>query len=362
MRAYLRPFLFGLLSIFCALPAIAQDLSHTLAAEIQRLKTVAASQPKDDADWKDTEPMVSDRLSRAEEATNSGRLYFALQSLGEAQVLLQSFQSMHENAAAKTIPEFQAHWSQAKLTLTREDTLAKARPWSGTPAAIRALAEAAQGQTIIVLNASKAYAEVTDPSAGFYYLGEARGDADFATFAHELKTPRVSAPRQLRSIAPELDLLQRQTDQLFQPPRSIEKHKQFIRLNSTIKLAKDLDAANLHFGALYEYLFSVQQLALIDGTQSSSTADLNNAIAKAKTQIASSKKDDSIAELFLQKADAFLDPSTHSLGSADQKTQNAAAILDRVLPAYFAFVNGPAPKPERQNSVVTVTLVRWPYT
>lgn len=359
--AYVRPLVFGLLSLSLSSSAAAQDLSHKIASEIRRLKAEAASQPKDDSEWKDIGPMVSDRLTRGEEATSAGRLYFALQSVGEARILLQSFQTMRENAAAKTLPEFQVRWEQAKLKLTGDDAQSRARDWSGVPAAIRAISEAAQGQTLIVLNASKAYAEVTDPSAGFYYLGEARGDADFAAFVHGIRMPKISASRQLRSISPELDLLQKQTDQLFQPPLSIQKHKQFIRLNSTIKLAKDLDRESLHYGALYEYLFAVQQLALID-TKQESSSDLKNAVARARTKITSSKKDDSIAELFLQKADAFLDPTTDSLGSADQKAENAAVILDRVLPAYFAVAEGPAPKLERQTSIVTVTLVRWPYT
>jgi hypothetical protein len=335
-----------------------------LKSELRRLQTFASSQPNADSDWADVEPSVTQYLTRAQESLQAGREYCALQNIGEATVLVQSYMAVQQNAAAlkNGLPGFDSHWKKVMLQLSSVDAQSHKRDWSASRAAVRALSEAAQGQSITVLQASRAYAGVTDPKAGYYYLGEAQGDAEFAKFSHQLKLPTNMPPRAFRSVMPEIASLQKREEELFQPPRSIEKHSEFIRLNSTLNLAHELDAANLRFGALYEYLFALQQLALLEIDNAPADGVLRERAAAAKRRLSNPRADDSIAELFVQKVDALLDPNSQALGSPEQKNRSAAAILQRVLPAYYAFVSGPAPQLRKNNSIVTVTLVRWPYT
>lgn len=76
---------------------------------------------------------------------------------------------------------------------------------------------------------------------------------------------------------------------------------------------------------------------------------------------ASSEQDDSIAQLFLERASSYI---AHNDGSAPTPDEWKAAqvIVEQVLPAYLA-----AQKPARHvdhisGKTVTLTLVRWPYT
>src|SRR5438309_900221 len=83
-------------------------------------------------------------------------------------------------------------------------------------------------------------------AAEIFYLGEAQGEAEFARFCAGLNLPRKGRAIALRSLLPELLALQEKTNAAFQPPRSIDQHPRFIALNSTLKLARELDAAKLY--------------------------------------------------------------------------------------------------------------------
>src|SRR5262249_37415890 len=139
------------------------------------------------------------------------------------------------------------------------------KAWDDTTAATRAIGESAQGKIETLVEASRAYAAVTSPGEGVFYLGQAQAAAELAALAHELRSVRGSPrPPPLRSVLPELDTLQAKVNRAFRPPRSIERHPDFIRLNAALKLARELDAATLYGGALYQYLDAVQQLAALD--------------------------------------------------------------------------------------------------
>ena len=65
------------------------------------------------------------------------------------------------------------------------------------------------------------------------------------------------------SILPELLALQQKANAAFQPPRSIDLHPRFIALNSTIKLARELDASKSYAGALYQYLEAARHYGML---------------------------------------------------------------------------------------------------
>jgi hypothetical protein len=68
-------------------------------------------------------------------------------------------------------------------------------------------------------------------------------------------------------MLPELVALQQKTNAAFQPPRSVEFHSRFIALNSTLKLAQELDARKFYAGSLYQYLEAVRHYAMLDAPQ-----------------------------------------------------------------------------------------------
>ena len=288
-------------------------------------------------------------LESAKRSLSSGRFLAALEDLGRVRVRL-SASAEASSHSGKTRDDFEAFWTGARAGLAETDRKSPASAASALPAAVEALAQAAEGQTMILADASRAYERVTGPQAGFYYLGEARGDADWAAFCRSLEVRREGDPASLRSIAPELAVLQERASSVFQPPLSIDRHPQFIRFNATLKLAGELDAQGRRAGALYEYLDALQQLAAIAPAKKQPS----ESVESAARRLAASPRDESLGLLFVERAQN---------ASGSPAGQGAvAAILGEVLPAYDAAL---APSPALAAPAppaVTVTLVRWPYT
>ena len=127
-------------------------------------------------------------------------------------------------------------WNKANLALTELDRDALERDWKGHPAAVRALSEAAQGRSLPLLEGGRGFATATAPKDGLFYLGQAPGESEFARFCASLSLSTKNTPLALRSMLPELTVLQQKTNAAFQPPRSIELHSRFIALNSALKI------------------------------------------------------------------------------------------------------------------------------
>ena len=345
--------------------ASAQDAKTKIASEITRLQKISSAQPADDEMWKDVRPGIDRFLMLANEALKRGDIYFALEELGKANEYVVGAQMTQQppEVAKQGLEGFEAKWKTASVELVALDKTAKQRDWTGIPAAVRAVGESGQGQAITLLEASRAYASVTDPSAGYFYLGQAKANEDFSSFAHGLALKQQGTTFKLRSIGAELHELQQKVNAAFVPPRSIDKHPEFIRLNSTIKLAGELDAAKLYAGALYQYLSAVSQFALLDGKEidDATKTALPNQIAEARSNLAKSGRDNSIAEMFLQRAEVLISKKNGSDPSAIE-WQNAASVISALVPAYNDVVSSRAAAPTQYAHAVTVTLVRWPYT
>src|SRR5690349_20786239 len=164
-------------------------------------------------------------------------------------------------------------------------------------------------------------------------------------------------------MLPEIQSLQRKTNQAFQPPRSIDLHSRFISLNATLKLAQELDSSRFYAGAFYEYLEAIRNFAMLDATvpDAKLKSELKVDISKERQSMSASAADDSIAEAFLERAESQID---HHDGSTptDDEWRSARVIIDAVLPAYFAALKPAAPVQRASGKTVDLTLVRWPYT
>ena len=288
-------------------------------------------------------------LESAKRSLSSGRFFAALEELGRVRVRLSAAATASAHSG-KTRDDFEAFWTGARSGLAEADRKSLASAASTLPAAVEALAQAAEGQTMILADASRAYERVTGPRAGFYYLGEARGDADWAAFCRSLEVRREGSPAPLRSIAPELASLQERASSVFQPPLSIDRHPQFIRFNATLKLAGELDGQGRRAGALYEYLDALQQLATIAPAKKAPA----ESIESAARRLAASPRDESLGLLFVERA--------QSASGSPAAPEAVAAILGEVLPAYDAALASPPAVAAPAPPAVTVTLVRWPYT
>ena len=69
----------------------------------------------------------------------------------------------------------------------------------------------------------------------------------------------------MRRLSDELDALEGELLSAYKPPASIDRHREFIAASSTLKEARELDAAGLSYGALLRYLQAVLRVAPADG-------------------------------------------------------------------------------------------------
>jgi len=318
-------------------------LGEAIGREKARVAALAPRLPEE------ARASVSASLSRADEERRAGRLWVALERIRDA----AREAAVQESRDARV--GFDAEWTRTSGELRRRDS--SRTSWGNAAAAARALGEAAEGTALPLADASRAYAGVTNVEAGRYYLADALAASDFGAFCRALPGAAGPAPS-FRSIAPELARLQERLDAAFVPPRSIDRHAEFIRLNAAVKTARELDAGGRYAGARYEYLDALQRLGLLlgDAADTGGTADSVRAKLEAqRSALGSSGRDDSLGTLFLERAESAL------AAGGPGGIAAASVIASSVLPAYAAAF-GPSSAPPAADAAVTVTLVRWPYT
>lgn len=345
--------------------AYAQDAATQTKAEIGRLQQSLKEKPIVSPDLADLGKGIEQRLNDADFARSSGRLYLSLESLGQAEDYFQAIRTIEEKADAikDSLPAFEAEWGKASLEYAALDKEARQRDWNRAPAAIRALSESAQGRTIPLLEGGRGFATSTKPQDGLVYMGEAKGEAAFAAFLYGLNIARKGSAFPLHSLLPELEALQEKVNAAFQPPRSIDMHPRFINLNSTLKFARELDSSKSYAGALYQYLEATRHYGMLDPAvpDDATKTALRRQVADEYKRISASKRDDSIAQIFLEKANGWLNKPDGAAPIPDE-WRSIRVIVEQVVPAYYAALKPAAPLQQRAGKTATLTLVRWPYT
>ena len=355
-------FLFALMLL--SLPAAGQDAAEKIRAQINKYQPSLQSVPENLPGFGNVRAYTTEQLKSAAESVNAGRLYFSLEQLSR---VIDIMNGLHEVSAdpeaAKNAQAFEAVWEKTKLQLSHMDQQSGDRSWGTMPAAVRALEEIARGKMMSLLDGSRGFVVAVEPKAGLFNMGEARGQAEFAELCGELNLKREKPALPLRSLLPELAALQEKTNAAFQPPRSVDQHPLFIMLNSTLKLAEEFDSRKFYAGALYEYLMAEGLYAMLDAPTppAEKRAELEAAISAARKSLENSDRDDSIAELLLERAESQI---IHADGSApnDNDRRAAKVSVEQVLPAYLAVLKAPAPAGPAPAKHIEITLVRWPDT
>lgn len=348
-----------------AVSSAPSSAGQQIKAEIARLQQSLKEKPVSDKDFAELASAGDNTLKEADNALSAGQIYLSLEKLGRAEDYLQAARRGADKSEVEKggLTAFESQWGKVSLRLTKLEQGAHGRDWKHAPLALRALAEAAQGRAIPLLDGGRGFATANGPKDGLMYIGQAEGEADFAVFCASLNLASTPASFQLRSMLPELQKLQDKTNVAFQPPKSIDLHTRFIALNSAIKLAQELDATKFYAGSLYIYLEALRNYGLLDAPplDAGQQARLKQDLAGAYSKLAGSSADDSIAQLFLERAESY---TTHADGSAPiaDEWRSARVILDQVLPAYFAAQKPAAAVERASGKTVDITLVRWPYT
>jgi len=294
-------------------------------------------------------------------------LYSSLERLGQVMDVYQGARVLADKRAETVkggLEAFDSEWRKTSAVVREREREARSKDWTKGPAAIRALAEVSESKAMPLVDAGRAYGTATQPKDGLFTLGEAEGNAEFVRFCAALEVARKGEELPRRSLAPELDNLQAKANAAFVPPRSIELHSQFIQLNSTLKLARDLDGARMYSGALYQYLQAVLDYGMLMGAapapDGAKQASLKNAIAALNKKVENSTNDDSIAEMFVQRAAQMV--RSDGPPPPAEVWKGVAVFIDEVMPAYYAALKPVACPPPGEGRTVDIRLVRWPYT
>jgi hypothetical protein len=358
--------LFVASALALAAAAAAPPAAARIRGEIDRLRQSLKDRPIAGEDQGELVGAAGDALRDAAQAVDAGRLYLALESLGQASDLVAGVRVAAEKAGtvASGLPAFESLWEETSRSLAASGPGRGKSSWRRSRTAVRALSEVAAGRVQPLLEGARGFAVATQPADGLFYLGEARGESAFASFCASLEFPGKAAPFALRSMLPDLLRLRQRTEAAFKPPRSIELHTRFIALNSSLKLALELDAAQSYAGSTYEYLEAVRHYGMLDAPplDAAARAKVKEDLAAARARLDASKRDESLAALFLERAASQVAHADGSAPSADE-WRSARVILDQMLPAYLA-ARLPALAPGRtaDERSIRMTLVRWPYT
>lgn len=344
--------------------APASEAAARVQAEIVALERSLADEPLAGADAEGLTAACKGALDASTGALDAGRLYLSLESLRRAEGLIRGarFAAEKDDAVASGLPAFESEWAGTSRALATDNPPRSDRKWSRSRAAVRALAETAQGRIGPLLEGARGFAVATGPKDGLFYMGQAEGESRFAALCATLTFPEKRSRYPLRSMLPELQRLQEKATAAFVPPRSIELHDRFIALNSTIKAGLELDASEAYAGSAYQYLEAVRHYGMLQAAplDEAAQARVEDDLAATRARLEASQRDESLALVFLERGAAQVAHLDGSPATVDE-WRSARVILDDVLPAYFA-ARLPAVPRGSSGRTVRMTLVRWPYT
>ena len=331
-------------------PATAQDPIREITAEIARLEGLVSAQGADE----DGNPQIfvpaSTLIQQARGALQENRLLLSLRYLQEAQFDLaaEDFRLARKSVEAGGLAAFEEEWKQAGKefdSLTRQARSLLAQPM---PASGRALAEASFHRAQPYYTSSLFYGRQTSAGSGLFYLGRAFAGLEFARFCANLRTWGQKQARDKPHIETHLAKLEQDVLQVYRPPKAQTHHRLFIRVNSTIKLARELNQDGFAWGALQEYLQARFYFGQIDDLPVSPERmqQLRKLSETFAVRLQSKALDHSVGQLFWEMGQTALDQAQGREGEAEINNSDfktAAVILESVLPSYFSILEEPQP-------------------
>jgi hypothetical protein len=338
----------------------ASQAGDPLAEEIAKWSAFVHAESKATDQTEQARQSMKPGVERTEKALRENRRMLALQRLASIWANVGAINYSRSRPAIEHTDEaqFEAEWKRMGGVLHADRAVASPAAFGKLqPAAVRAVAEAAQPQIGIYYDASIDYSRSTSPEAGLYYVGSALAQKDFLALCQRLSVATPSPAPHLRSLAPDIESLQNEILRGYKPPASIDRHDEFILGNSLMKEARELDAAQLRYGALLRYL----QGALRTGSLRAPNEKLDHGtlavrLHEFEARLSDPAVDHSVGRIFLEAAQSEMEAAPGTAPPA------AVAIAIDVLPRYFAALEPAKSVPSKPAPRVTVTLIRWPYT
>lgn len=325
-----------------AFPAVtkAQTATTMIQAETLRLERLLATLKVSDED----KAMRASALAAIRQNLQTGNLYLALYRLQPlwAELSAQSYAASQAGIEAKGAEAFEQEWQRMKGEIEEKEKRLAAMPAAGSSAAIEALIESSLTQVRPYHQSGRLYGLNTTIANGLFYLGLAPAYLDFALFCRGLKLYESAKTLKHRPLAPELEKLEASILESYKRMDSSESQPQFIRLNSNLKMAVELEREGRTRGALLKYLETLLFLHLVPAQPQVDAKELTRLVEAARAlelRLKSGAEDNSIAQIFFESAGSALDDARR--GKTDEeRLRRARVLLDKVLPRYFEIVSG----------------------
>lgn len=308
-----------------------QSVEEQFGAEIGRLRgaPVLALDTGDEGRLAVYQRMITNALDAAENALRDGKLFSCLRSLQRSGVLIAATEYLLREDLSGAEPEvFYREWEAIGETLTHEENRYEELNASAQlPAAVEAMAAVARIKSRTYYQASRRFAEIEAGNMALPYLGNCRAYIGFAVFCAGLQFPQGPPRPAIRPLEPLLSRLESEILGAYGRPGSADSERDFHEANAALELARELESRGERTAALLEYLTACYHLALATTLEPSAEdpSDLEARVEAASNRLAFGNRDDSIGRLFLESA----------VGARE-----AAAVLGRVLPAYYLATEG----------------------
>jgi hypothetical protein len=308
---------------------------NEISSAVARLRASMSSLKLEDADKNSS----ADLLNRAEGALGRGYLFLSLHTLQSVWMTLdaQAYMEAKASVAKRGTAAFENDWRRLGRELAgKEKRLNSTAP--SLPATVRALIQISRLQSRPYYKSGRLYGLQTTLDLGFYYMGIASGNIDFALFCQRLPFASGRPPLKLRPLTDQLAEIEAETLNAYEQSDAKDQARYNI-LNSRLKLASELDREKSLEGALQKYLEAVMTFGLITAPPVSADklSSLKEQITASRARMSAPDQDHSIGHLFLEMAEnaiASRQPETEA-----DNVKRAAVILDQVLPRYFKYIS-----------------------
>jgi hypothetical protein len=315
----------------------AQTAKEQISTEIVHLKKILASLNLSEEDSQ----RYLKQLDRTAETLQSGYLYLSLSYLQEVEVELISlqYQQASSNIAQQGNEGFEKEWQRLGGQLSEGEKTLIANRFRQMPVAVKALVEISQSQIQPYYKSGRLFGLNTTIKDGLYYLGKALANLNFAIYCQHLNFSQPLSGAKGHSLERQLQQAEMETVKAFQQAETAAKQQRFIPVNSSLKMAWELNRDRSFSGALFQYLNICLRLGLIKDVAVSEKRflELQKQSETMGGRLSSSKTDHSVGLLYWQMAQQAL--QNHTINKADSETlKRAAVILEQVLPRYFKYL------------------------
>jgi hypothetical protein len=316
----------------------AQTAEEKVSAAATRLEKVLSSLKLKE----DETVRLSSGIREVRNALRSGYIYLSLYKLQPVWVELVTLSYLDSKTGVETkgLAAFEEEWQSLGRELTLKEKLIISNASRSLPTAVRALDESSQSQIRPYYQSGRLYGLNTTLKEGLYYLGLAPAHLDFALWAQQLNAQNRSGLK-LRSLEVELNQLETETLQAYRKPDASNSQRAFNRVNSTLKLATELNKEGRYAGALHKYLEASLYLDLIGAAalEPQKLPQLKTQSDLYKTRLAATGTDHSLGLMYWEMAHSALDQMAAAGQLNSEELKRMAVILDKVLPRYFKYVS-----------------------